>query len=160
MQRSCFQREVSSAYRSELGNTFMFKLKCFALFGFVALARAPLHVLYKLHTHTHVFATYSSSLPPLSLPSLSLLSSLFFSSCYYGVCASLSLYVGSMATLLSFGPRTMVTPQLCSSLRVGANKEAKDEVREGMRERTAHTHMWLTRRFEGGNTVWPLFTPL
>ena len=87
--------------------------------------------LYMCHitplTHSRVFATYSSTLP--------LLTSLMFSSSslfalLWCVCLPLPLYVLSLATLLSFWPRAKATPQLWSSSRTGANKEATDEVRK------------------------------
>jgi len=43
-------------------------------------------------------------------------------------------------------------------LGAGADKDAKNEVRE--RKRGRSTHIWLTRWFEGGKTVWPLFPSL
>ena len=64
-QRSCFSSEVSSDYWSELGNPLNSKW-CFSCFCHLfAPARALLHVLY-YPSHTHVFATYLSSLPPLT----------------------------------------------------------------------------------------------
>ena len=42
-------------------------------------------------------------------------------------------------------------------LGAGADKDAKDKVRETKRAKELNTHMWLTRWFEGVNTVWPLF---
>jgi len=45
-------------------------------------------------------------------------------------------------------------------LGAGADKDAKDKVRETKRAKELNTHMWMTRWFEGGNTVWPLFPSL
>jgi len=45
-------------------------------------------------------------------------------------------------------------------LGAGADTEAKAGVRERMRESESHTHMWLSRWFEGGSTMWSLFTSL
>ena len=45
-------------------------------------------------------------------------------------------------------------------LGAGADKEARDQVREKKRERSTHTRMWLTRWIEEGSTVYPLFTSL
>ena len=47
-------------------------------------------------------------------------------------------------------------------LGAGADTDAKNEVRERKREyyTHTHTHKWLSRWFEGGSTMWSLFTSL
>ena len=76
------------------------------------------------------------------------------------VCASLSLYGKRGTTALmkaSEGGHTAIVELL---LGAGADKDAKDKVRETKRAKELNTHMWMTRWFEGGNTVWPLFPSL
>jgi len=73
------------------------------------------------HTHSHVCHLLIYSSP-------------FFSLCYYGVCLPLSLYGKGGETALikaSCYGNTAIVELL---LGAGADKEAKDEVRERMRE--------------------------
>ena len=120
-----------------------FEIKVFALFGFFAICAS-----------TSTCAITSHTLPCLS-PTLPLLSSLMFSSSSLFatmVCASLSLYCKRGDTVLilaSEGGHTAIVELL---LGAGADKEAKNKVRERMRERSTHTHMWLTRWCERENT--------
>jgi len=135
-QRSCFRREVSSAYRSELGNTLNFQLKCFALFGLFSPARAPLHVLYyPRQTLTCLplphLLSHLARFPPL-LPSFSLFATM--------VCAYLSLYGkrGNTALVLaSKGGHTAIVELL---LGAGADTDAKNKVRVTKRKKSTHAH--------------------
>ena len=83
-------------------------------------------------SHTHMFATY--------LTTLCFLTSIVFSSFSLSLllwCVPPSPSMCSvMAKLLSWWPRTVVEPQLWSSSRTGANKEAKNKVRK----RIKYTH--------------------
>ena len=75
-----------------------------------------------------------------------------------GVCLCLFLCVntkdGFAALMIASQNGHTATAQIL--VEAGANKEAKNKVREEKN----HTHLRLTRRFEGGSTVWPFFTSL
>ena len=103
--RSCFGREVSSYFLSELGNTFNFKIEILLFLAFFKLL-----LLY--YTHSWVCQS-THALLHLSLPSIFFPHALCSTYCYYGML--LSLYVCRMALSHSFGPRPTVTPQLCGS---------------------------------------------
>jgi len=87
-------------------------------------------------THTHVFATYSSTLPPRLLPS----SSTFFSFCYYGVCLPLPLCFKADFTALMKASHKGYTATVELLLGAGADKEAKGGVSERKREKSTHTY--------------------
>ena len=119
-----------------------FKLKFLPFFACFASARALLHVLYYPPPHTHVFVTYSSTLPPRSL----FLFFTFFSFCYYGVCLPLPLCLKVGRTALMKASAYGHTATVKLLLGAGADKDAKSKVRE--RKNYTHTHMCLARRFE------------
>ena len=77
-----------------------------------------------------MLATYSSTLPPLSHFPHVLPCSLFATM----VCASLSLYCKYGRTALMWASKGGYTAIVELLLGAGADKEVKDEVREGMRE--------------------------
>ena len=73
--------------------------------------------------------------------------------CFFGVRLPLCLKgEGNTALMKASANGHTATAELL--LGAGADKEAKDKVREEKN----HTHKWLSRWFDGGTTVWPLFT--
>jgi len=130
------------------------KLKFLPFLLYFAPARAFLHVLCNpSHTLTCLPPTYLlfhlAHFPD---------SSSFFSFCYYGVCLPYSLYCKYGNTALMMASRNGRTATVQLLLEAGADKDAKSKVRE--RKRENYTHKWLSKWFEGGSNVWPLFTSL
>jgi len=105
-----------------------FQILVFALLGlFATCASTSTCALLTPLTHSRVFAIYSTSLPLRSLPSCSPLLLSFATMVCVPPSPSLCR---CLAKLLLCGPRAKATPQLWSSSRTGANKEATDEVRK------------------------------
>ena len=86
-QWACFTNEVSSHFCSELGNTFIFQFKFLPFLACLPPARVPFYMCSANPSHTHMLATYSSTLYLSHFPLF--VSLLLPSFCYYGVCASL-----------------------------------------------------------------------
>ena len=150
-QWACFTNEVSSHFCSELGNTFIFQFKFLPFLACLPPARVPFYMCSANPSHTHMLATYSSTLYLSHFPLFVSSSSPFFL-LLWCVCLPLCLKYGHTALMKASAYGHTATAELL--LGAGADKEAKDEVRE----RKNHTHMWLTRWFDRGSTVWPLLT--
>ena len=108
---SCIGGDVSSDYWSEHTNTFIFKFKFLHLNRFLK----PLREHFYMYSITLTRSRVCHLLVYSSTSHFPLLFKFLFSSllCFYGV--PLSLYVCSLATPHSFGPRNGVTPRLCST---------------------------------------------
>ena len=137
-QWACFTNEVSSHFCSELGNTFIFQFKFLPFLACLPPARVPFYMCSANPSHTHMLATYLSTLHLSHFPLF--VSLLLPSFCYYGVCAFLSLSCKHGQTVLMEASANGHTATAELLLGAGADKEAKDKVRETKRKNHTHLH--------------------
>jgi hypothetical protein len=125
-QWACFTNEVSTDFCSELGNTFIFQFKFLPFLACLPPARVPFYMCSANPSHTHMLATYSSTLYLSHFPLF--VSLLLPSFCFFGVCLPLCFKDGFTALIWASAYGKTACVELL--LGAGADKEAKNKVRE------------------------------